>query len=189
MKNIHAHAILSLIGVIAFAATVILYIYTQYSIHAAVRRAVAGRSGILIEQGEINQKKSLAEIYSATLENRGKISDLFISANDAVSFIESVENLGLRAGSAASLSAVSTDEAAGPFTKIKAHLEASGSWSEIMKTLLLAETLPFQASLSNARLNESGLDEKEKNGRNWHLSFDIASNMISEKSATSTGEK
>jgi len=150
-----------------------------YSIDASIARTKTGSQVVNAEKGNIEQRQEMSSIYTKTIEDRKRIASFFVSSSQAVSFIESIENLG-GVGSDVTISSVSSDNTntKNPQTlsKISAHVEALGSWQGIMRTLKLSETLPYQASISNVRIDSSGLGSSKD--RQWKLSFDIASSMI-----------
>ena len=175
-------------------AVINLYAYTQYSIQSSVSRAMLGKQIVNTEKTNINQRQYMMDTYSSTIANREKMLALFIPSTEAISFIESIEELGSYAGSAVSISSVSSDNidsvTSSSFAKISAHVEVSGPWMAVMRILRLSETLPYQVSLSNVRVSYSGLTDNTKEKKQiWKLSFDIASNMIVTKNATSSAAR
>ncbi len=193
MKKI-PHNILLFASAVVMVAVIILYAYTQYSIQSSVSRAMLGKQIVNTEKTNINQRQYMMDTYSSTIANREKMLALFIPSTEAISFIESIEGLSSYAGSAVSISSVSSDNidfvTPNSFAKISAHVEVSGPWMAVMRILRLSETLPYQVSLSNVRVSYSGLTDNTKEKKQiWKLSFDIASNMIVTKNATSSAAR
>jgi len=184
MKKI-PHITFLLISIAVLAITILLYAYLHYSIQASASRAILGRQTVRTEEVNIGQVRTAEKIYSKTVMDRKRISSFFISSKNAISFIESIEKLGSYAGSKATISGVSADEVDslpdGSFAKISAHIEATGSWASILRTLRLSETLPYQVSISSVSLGGTG--------QAWGISYNIVSNMIVEKNATTTSTK
>ncbi len=182
------HNVLLSVSIIVTITVVALYVYMHYAIQASISRAVLGGEIVRVEKESINQEASMKDTYLKTVEERKKVINMFISSLEAVSFIESIEKLGSYTGSDVVLSSVKSDSAdsmaSNSFAKINAHLEVSGSWTAVMRALHLAETLPYQVSMSNIKLNSSGFGKDVK--KTWKLSFDIASNLIVAKNATSS---
>lgn len=195
MKKI-PHISLLLVSISVMIMVIALYVYMQYSIQASVSRAIAGNQIVHTEEATISQEQVMAKMYSTTVQDRRKMQSIFISSSEAISFIESIEKLGSYTGSEVTISGVMSDFTdsmpAGSFSKASARVEAVGSWFSVMRTLRLAETLPYQVSISNIRLNSSGIPEKGSSGekRTWSLGFDISSKMIVTKNivATSTNQ-
>ncbi len=193
MKKI-PHGILLFVSIAVMVAVAVLYAYMQYSIQSSVSRAMLGKKIVNTEKANTNQQQYIADIYSSTIVNREKMLALFIPSTEDVSFIESIEELGSRVGSAVSISSVSSDNVnsmiPNSFARIGAHVEVSGTWVVVMRILRLSETLPYQVSLSNIRVSYSGLTDDTKTKKQiWRLSFDIASNMIVTKNATSSAAR
>jgi hypothetical protein len=189
MKTI-SHTLLLLITIALTVATAILYVYMQYTIQASISHVISGKQTILGEEANISRGQSMVDTYSRTMDDRNKMLNIFLSANKAVSFIDSIEGLGSYTGSDISISSVSSEDsditASSTFSNIKAHVEVKGSWMAIMRTLRLSETLPYQVLLSNVRLNSSSVSSKSGDKHTWSLLFDVSSNMITMANATSS---
>lgn len=179
------------VSAILMVVVVAIYGYMQYSIQASISRAILGNQIVLLEKKNINQEQSLMSVYSSTTFDREKLQTLFIPSTEAISFIESIEQLGTYTASKVSLSSVSSENnvdsiASSSFSRINAHVEAVGTWNAVLRTLFLTETLPYQVSLSDVRLSSSGIDDNKSGGgkRSWKLSFNISSDMFITKTVS-----
>ncbi|MEK7641956.1 MAG: hypothetical protein AAB365_03115 [Patescibacteria group bacterium] len=178
MKHYHSHTALFIVAASVTLFVFALYAYMHYGISASIERVIAGRSKLAEHDLSLSRENNLSSVHEATAGDRVKAASFFVPDDSTVSFIETVEALGTSAGSSISLSSIEADniEAAEPGTisRIRAHVDVRGSWSAVMKTLKLAETLPYAVTVSRVRLDTSGaLDPKAGRSREWRASFVI----------------
>lgn len=114
------------------------------------------------ERGE----KELIRIYDSSKESRTKLMSFLVNENKVVDFIETVEGVGDDSGTKIELSAINKDT-----EKIKARVDAKGSWTGIMRALVLLENLPFSATIRNVRIDT--LNDLGKGAHAWNLSLEI----------------
>jgi hypothetical protein len=169
MKNTNLLIISILITLGVYGA----YAYTYSFIQKSVSEALVARTRVVTEQSYKTQEQDMRGIYEATADDRARIESLFIAEGDTVAFIETLESLGTQTGSDITLSSIeSVPTGGGVLGSIRARVEARGSWSAVMKTLMLAEALPYKVSVSKVRIDNSGSVDKSAR-REWRVSFDI----------------
>lgn len=170
------------------SASVGVYGYMRYAVNASLARAKTARGIVVAEQANKMREQSISDIYAATAGGRSSVRGFFLSDGDAVALIESLEKLGNISGAPVVLSNVNADDTsglpAGSFATIHAHLEATGSWTAVMRTLELSETLPYTATLSGIRLDWSGNPTDKNTKATWKLSYDIAGSVIVQATTT-----
>ncbi len=168
--------------ILAVAVTILvtaLYAYMYWQVGLSVNKAIAARD-IARTQG-INQtrEKDLVKMYESTAAERAQLGSFFIPRDETVEFIEAIELIGPQAGSEVTLSSIDADPLvnAKPGTRgdIRAHIEAQGPWNAVMKTLMIAERLPYKLRINNVRLDGSVLDGTN---REWRLRFDIVGTVV-----------
>jgi hypothetical protein len=180
MKRHHAHIPLLILAVSVAAFVAASYIYMFYRTRASIIEASLSRGAIKAEQAGQSQARSLISIASTTASDRARLESFFIPASGVVSFITALESIGPRSGSEVSLSSIDADTLAGAahgtVGYVRARVQASGSWSSVMRTLALAENLSYASSVSGIRLDSSARGAS----RVWQLSFDIRAAMIAD---------
>ncbi len=181
MKHHHSHIALLTIALSVTLFVYVLYGYMRYHVDVSLDRALSARD--LAASEEIN-KRELGELdqkFQATAAARARLPSFFVSDGATLAFIESIESLGQRVGSTVTLSSLSADplEGAAPGTLgyIRVHVEAVGSWQAVLRTLMLAEVLPYKASVSQVRL-DSNATVGEKAAPAWRVSFVVEAALI-----------
>lgn len=176
MNRFHAYSMLLILAVIALAGSLAAYMTMHRATRVSVIRAEAARLSATSSQYDKSQSNAIAKLSADTAADRARLRSEFIPYDQAVSFIDSIEALSNESGGAVALSSINADDLgsspSGTVGNIQAHVEAKGSWVAAMKTLMLAENLPYQVSISNVRFNTSGLGAKDK-PLQWELTFDI----------------
>lgn len=177
MKHHHSH-----IALLIIAASVTLFVYALYgymhsTVASSLDRVLAGRSSIAQQESSLNQENSLTLLHESTAQDRSKLRSFFVPDNETVSFIEAVEALGANTGATITLSSIDADnlenEKAGSIGHIRAHVDVTGSWAAVMKTLKLAEVSPYGVSVSKVRVDSSGGVDAKAGQRGWKASFVI----------------
>jgi hypothetical protein len=137
-----------------------LYAYMSYRVETSIREAVAIRQDILQQKQYVEQEKEITAAYQATSADRARLTTFFVSDDATISFIETLENLGDATGAVVTLSGIVADDMegkdAGTIGNIKVTINIKGSWTAVMRTLSLAEVLPYRTSIQSVRLDSSG---------------------------------
>ena len=182
MKHSHGHTLLLTFACITLCAVAAGYVYMNHMIGVSAARAATARQALASAIASKNSEQSLIQAYQATAADRGKLIGFFIPADRVVSFIESIEALGPAAGSTVVLSSISADQMQGavPGAIGKAHaaVDVRGSWPSVMKTLMLAEALPYQSSIDRISLDSSVDGSGATAKREWHASFAVDASLL-----------
>ncbi|MBP6858510.1 MAG: hypothetical protein KBC33_01610 [Candidatus Pacebacteria bacterium] len=178
MKHHHSHTALFIIACSTVLVVFGVYGYMRHRITASLERVIQGRH--LVAEHTISEQKqdALAELYSASTEDRHAAKKLFVPEDSTIAFIESIESIGPSSGSTVELSAIEADapgESSG-VGRIRVHVEAVGSWSTVMRAVMLAENLSYGVSVSNLRIDASG-GSSAKDRLGWKASFVIEALM------------
>lgn len=170
---------------IALAITIFvcaLYGYMNYAIGVSLDRALTAREAVKNEQIYKNQKQNLTKLYTDTTHDRASLSSFFVADDQKVAFIEKIESFGTATQAKVALSGIVADDLAtspvGTLGRISVRVDATGSWSSVMRVLNMAETLPYKSSVSGVRVDVAGPSEDTKDPkREWRLTFmlDVAS--------------
>jgi hypothetical protein len=186
MKHSHLPLLIAAVAVTIFVGALYWYMFNTMSV--SVVRAGAARDVVATEQHDQAQAKTLATTVSTTMSDRGRLPDLFISSDDIVSFITSIESLGPQTNTKVVLTSIDADQtasaAAGSVAHAKAHVEASGSWPGVMRLLGLVERLPYASNINHVRFDAGQADAKT--GVTWSASFDIQALVLVTGTASST---
>lgn len=155
-----------------------LFGYMYYSVTAATARAIIARAVAETTAFDNINAEKIKTLYTSTQGQREAILKHLIPSTQVISFIEVLEAIGADAGSALELSAISgtiakdvVPEGMGMF---HARVNAYGSWQSMMRTLILAENLPYVTSVDSVHLETSSSDANRKAFKGWHISFDVS---------------
>lgn len=163
--------------VASFAAFGYMYSYVQ----SLTDKALEVRAKATDEQLHVAQERELSSIHERTEADRARVSTMWVTTLEAVDFIEELEAFGAQAGSAVTISSIEHVSATETVkAHIRARLAAEGSWASVMKTLMLAESMPRHSKVSSARF-DSVSGEGTSSGR-WRLSLSIEAPLISTQS-------
>jgi hypothetical protein len=141
--------------ILAVAVTLLvgaLYAYLYWQVNVSVVKAVAARD-IAHTQADLKaREKDMVRLYESTAAERQQLGGYFIPSDATVQFIEAVESIGPISGSVLELSSINADDLKNtkPGTRgtVQAHVEASGPWMAVYKTLLFAERLPYKVTIA-----------------------------------------
>ena len=182
-----ASLLLPSLGALIIAATLYGYLYWQTS--ASTARAVLAEGVVATEKQSQSQTKDVELEYQTTAAGRARLPGLFVPAGNAVVFIEAVEAIGPASGASVTVSSIQADPmtgaAAGTIGTITAAVQAEGSWTAVMKTIVLAETLPYESSIDHLSLVREGQTPAvDESAAVWHLSFNMSASMLASAVAT-----
>ncbi len=179
---------------LSFAIVVVVFVmgvyaYMYYRIQVSTSKTVTALGALHDGPSSANKEQLSLLEYKASLDKWSKLQDFFISPDEEVVFIETIESLGPESGSSVTITSIDSDkfENAVPGTKgkLKAKVSATGSWSSVMRMLSLAEVTPYEVSINNIRLDQystsmNDVDSKTKKASKdeWKLSFDIEVLMV-----------
>ena len=184
MKNpLKQHALTLLVSIALVLVSACLYLYLYEETQALVGRAIDARSVVLSDLKNRAQGKDLLSVYQTTAASRASLPGLFVPADNAVVFIQTVESMGQSSGAAVTISSIasspSAGKAPGAIGTVTAHISASGSWESVMRTLSLFEAFPYRSAINHVTLSASTLStDKAAKGRAWMMSFDIAASTL-----------
>lgn len=180
MKTIHhRYKLFSVLMVLMTIGIPVLYGYMYYMVGVSTDHAVTALDLVRVEALNKNNQQELIDTYEKSSADRLKLEKYFIPNDTIVIFIETLERLGTRANSNLTLSSVTVDTIdttiPGTIGKAHAHVSVEGSWSAVMRTLLLAELIPYKSSIQNIQLDtQTSLVPGSKVEKNeWRMSFDI----------------
>ena len=166
MKINHRHymllffAILS-IGVVGYGY---YFVYSKTVIQA--EHYISANNEVLNEDKKRNNEQEIMKVFNSSKDSRVKIMSFFVHEDKVVEFIEMMEKVGTDSNTNLELSSILNED-----DKVKVKINTKGSWSGIMKALLLIENLPLSIHINNVALNVSDVSAKE--GSTWSLTLDI----------------
>ncbi len=119
------------------------------------------------------QIKDIAKMHEDTLKARERLSTFVLTDDKLINFIEFVESIGNRSSTDTTISSIKNDDLSsaekGTFGHLKARIDIKGSWTNIMRALVLIENLPYSLSLNNIDLNFNKADKNPQ----WNVRLDI----------------
>jgi hypothetical protein len=180
MKN-HSHSHIPLL-VLAISVTLVvaaLYWYMYDAAGTSVIRASLARDVVATEQYDQLQARNLSVLASSTQADRDEIGSFFVPSDDVVAFITLMESFGKESGSKAAITSIDADDLSnsspGTTGRMHLHVDATGSWSEVMDLLGLVENSPYVGTISHVRLTAN---TGEATKSRWLLSFDIQTLLL-----------
>ena len=121
-----------------------------------------------IEKDNSQKAQELVKIHTDTKDDRAKLPTFAVSEDKVVDFIESVESIGAFTSTKVELSSINNEN-----SFLKAHVQASGNWSDLLNSLVMIENIPYSVSLNNVQFTSF----PDKKGQ-WNMSLDIQALMI-----------
>ncbi len=174
-----------MLAILAFsvlAVVVALYAYMRFTIGSSIQTIVDRQTQAQADSTKRERDQRLAATYRSMSAEWARLPALFIPADDTVAFIEAVEGLGDISGASVAISAIGADDLAGApagtVGSIRAHADVRGTWSSVMKTLILAEHMPYHDTIAKVSLDFIGEGAGKNPSRDWHASFDIKASTL-----------
>ncbi len=193
----HTALITLAIAVTLFVASA--NIYMHHVVFVSLEGAVAAHDSIVSENADNSQQAAIQSLYQSTAADRAKLKSFFIPGSRVVSFLETLEALGPQAGSTVTLSSIAADSLdsapSGTLGTAHAHVDVKGSWQAVMRTLMLAETMPYKTTIDNVQFDVSvsagdlksdakATDAAAVPKRSWSLTFEVSAPILATGSST-----
>jgi len=180
MKINHRHYILVIFAIATFAISLSGYIFLYKKVKAQAQHSSEARVEVLLGNQKKLQERELTTLYADTQEDRSRVDKYVVSEDKIVNFIETIEKIGSDSLADVEMSSINVEKANSKDKKnngyINAHLNVRGSWSSVMRALILIENLPYNVDIGHINLVYSGASDIDKNNakvNEWTLSLDI----------------
>ncbi len=144
------HYFLLLIGLCSLAVTSFGYWYVYKSVIINGQNKAALIREIEIDKDNKKNEEFLTELNKATESDRAKLSTYFITEDDVLGFITSIESIEKTSSTTVVISSISNDRSN---NHIKANIDIKGGWINIRKALSLIENLPYSINIDSMNLN------------------------------------
>ncbi|GEM_PF-531854 len=195
MRHAIGTKLLLYIAIITVAVVALVYGYIFYKTGLLIQDSAQARQAVVSATVSKSHEQAFMQMYQSTADSWAKLPALFVQPDKFVSFIEAVEYLGTESGTTVTIASVNVDDgthtatnsdnsldnlknaAAGTLGSVSAHVGAQGSWTAVMRTLQLAEVMPFNVTISNVQLDVDTSGGKTA-ARSWHLSFDVKADIV-----------
>lgn len=138
---------------IAFVSVVVValaYGYLYKTIDISTENIAKTRADIQSEESLKSQSKSISSLFESTASNRAKVRASVVDSEKVVDLIVAVESLGSRSGSKVTIINITSQK-----NEVYMNVSATGSWSSVMRTLVMAESLPYASAMDSLRLDAS----------------------------------
>ena len=172
MKIYSGHYILVVFSLLTTVAAAFGYYVLYGQVVAQAESSSQAMQAVGLEVGRKEQEGQLLKLYDETKVKRAKLASSFVAEDKVVDFIEEVEAIGADTSTTLELSSLAKEEG-----RIKAHIEVKGSWSGVMRALMIIENMPYSISVKDIRLIAAGDasgDLKKTSSRTWNLSLDFS---------------
>lgn len=190
MKSAHSHSLLLVFAIIVTLVVGAVYGYMSRAVGVSVAKSSAARSAVLAAQTNSNRDQAFMRQFQLTAQDWARLPEFFVPSDDILTFIEAVEAFGSVTGATTTLSSIEADNldnaATGTLGSIRLHVDVEGTWSAGMRTLKLAEAMPYKVTFNNIRLDFTPGTPDGNTRRNWRTSFDMRASMIARHSAVPT---
>ena len=163
------------------------YFYMNEIINRSTSRTIEQKSIVDSERTGKSKEQILVRSYNDTEKDREALAKMFIPSEKLVVFIEALESIIPKVSAKVLISGTETEpldnSSLVQIGGVRAHIESQGSWSEIMKTLRLVETLPFIVYVDRLQIVSSvpSIPVKKNQKTEWKISFDVRSPTINIK--------
>ena len=182
MIHHHSRNALLILALSTTAVVCALYVYVFRAIEISAKSALTAREAVRYEEFSKNQRKNITAVHESTIHDRSRLGSLFVSDDQTVAFIEMLESLGQNTGATVALTSIDATDLQGSLAnslgRVNAHVDISGSWSSVMRTLILAEILPYKSSINSVNLESSGTAGDKDPKTLWHASFNLTAATI-----------
>jgi hypothetical protein len=171
MKFIIHHYLALLIAVFMFSASIYLYVFMYNSATAQMANTEEALTQVTLAQGNMSKYSALTKTIESTKPDITRIESALVKSEQTLTFIEAIEKISPRGGAAVSIVSISADDlsntATGTVGYINTHIEIKGSWTEVLRSMHLVESLPYAISIDNVRMS---VDADKK----WIMGFDAS---------------
>lgn len=182
MKHSYSNSFLLVMACVTVGVVLAAYAYMSHTVGSAVAFGISAKEAVAAAEANKLRETSFMQTYQSTSAEWARLPGFFVPSNNVVSFIVALEALGPQTGATSSISAIVADDldnaSPGSLGNIHVHVDVEGSWGSVMRTLELAEILPFESSVSNLRIAVNAGAASASGKPDWKLSFDIVAAMI-----------
>lgn len=173
MKS-QSHKSLLLISFISLVIAALAYGYMNKSVGISSSNIEDMRTRIKSEDDVRAQARALLALSTDTASDRAKLRALALPSDKVVNLIVAVEAISSESGSKVTIANIgspdsgqeSTSTASSSASMVNMNVTATGSWTSVMRALVLAENLPYVSNIDSVRL-----DLMDKQG--WELNFKL----------------
>lgn len=190
MKN---HFTLFIFAFLVTLLTLGIYVYMYLTVDLSLAKIAKNQSLVNSSKLTSSREANFIEVYEKTAAKWQKMRNLFVESDKVVNFIETIEALDSESGAKVSIASIDADNLDNaPADKIgylRLRINAQGSWSSVMKALVLTENLPYKVTINNIQANRSDISNGKNTSSNyWNLSFGLQVAMISSTSTVVTSK-
>lgn len=186
MKTPNRHKYLLYIAIVITLVVGAVYVYMYREISLSRLQTEAVKQQLQANEQKLRNNEAFLKTYESTANDWKSLNDFFVKSDHFVDYIETLEALGPKTGSSVSISNIDDHKidlsTPGKIGTMTARVNASGSWSSVMRVLALAENMPYKTSVKDVRLQMGDKSKKE-----WDLDFEINAFVL--VSSTSTTAK
>lgn len=169
MKNKRFIATL-LFTFIAAALSAGIWFLVSYKINLEKEQIYGLKKNIAENEEKISNLKSLNAILEETKEDKELVQSVFLTNDQLIRVIESLEFIGKTSSTTLKISSVSSDAAKS--SKPSFSFSAEGSFAQVFKFARYLENLPYYFSISRISFNK--VNEAQKNSLpQWQAIFNI----------------
>ncbi len=144
------HYFLLLLGLCSVGVTGFGYWYVYQSVIVNGQNKASLIREIEIDNDNKKNEEFLTELSKATEKDRAKLSTYFVTEDDVLTFITSIESVEKVSSTTVVISAISNDSTN---KYIKVNIDIKGGWVNIRKALSMIENLPYSINIDSLNLN------------------------------------
>jgi len=185
MKHSLSYKMLLLFALIVTCVVAGVYLYMYKTVQISIKKSVEAKQAVFLAEKNKGNEQEYLLTFAKIEGDWNKLQSYFVSTEKIVEFIENVENFRNVTGATTTLSGLDADKLdpskPGSTGVLRARVNAEGSWSMVMKTLELAEALPYKMSMKDLRLtkiNSAANGSGAAGSSHWEIGFDISVGLI-----------
>jgi|GEM_PF-3225610 len=160
------------------AVVAVVFVFAVLAAYAVLGYGVGRLSASLMNekrhaaqtQKELNEERALARQLPVVTRDNEALAAYFLSEDEVVGFLGSVEDLGRRIGVDASASSIEVTEGEGYAELLTLSIHASGSKAAVLHMLEILETLPYASEITSVQMTKQGAGTDIE----WEGAFDLS---------------
>ena len=176
MKKLKSqHYLLLILSILAVLVAVAAYIFMYKD---AIKKAEAEsilESDVSAASKQTVDNKNMSATYESTAASRALLPEFLVSSDDAVPFIDAVEDVGQTTGAKVSISTLSSSATSGSSNQtITATISVTGTWANVMRAVEMIENMPYAVSVKSISIDVLSSTDQSGSVPGWTAVLSIS---------------
>lgn len=169
----HRHLVLLILALVALSASIFTYSFFYNFVKSEAEESAQLSQQIAAIEEQRRHEQGVASVYQQSVSDLAALKSYVVTGEQVVDLIEEIEEIGTTTSTSLELTGITNSANAsqkeGEFSVFTATVHGKGTWTNIMRALILIEHLPYSMSINNIRFAEEGAGP----ARVWTISFGI----------------